>query len=124
SGETGLQIDMFGETQRLDGDDQIRFTNKSFQEYLLYRLRGYAYHPRFLQFDADFKLGMLQQRLGQSGTQGDSISGGGRNTVLDGYDVYLRFFQEHPLSLSLFAQHDRSAVLELFTDRILIDQRG
>ncbi|MCL5270029.1 MAG: hypothetical protein M1457_05650, partial [bacterium] len=127
-GEVGFEYDYFGEKQKLsDGSSaSTRFTNQSFQEYLLYRLRGYAYHPRFLEFDTRVKLGFLQQQITREGVDSDydGFKGGSSNTFLNGYDIYLRFFKDHPLSLSLSANRDHTAVMELFTDRILLDSQG
>ena len=121
SGRTGIRFDYLSESQKRNGSDDIQLSNRSFQEYLLYRLRGYVYHPLFLDFRTNFKIALLQQMVDRSGTSGDLGGDGSSNSFLYGYDVYLHFLKEHPLSLMLFANKDRSAVIQIFSDRQLID---
>jgi hypothetical protein len=120
-GELGFSSDYFGERQTFEGYDSIRLSNHSFEEYLLMRLQGYVYHPRFLDFRTRLKLGFLQQVITRSGLDSDTSEDLDSNTFVRGYDVYLTFLKEHPLSVSLFANRDRRPVLQLFTDRQLIE---
>jgi hypothetical protein len=120
-GEIGLSFDYFGETQTHEGYDSIRFSNLTFEEYILMRLRGYVYHPRFLDFRTRVKIGLLQQFITRSGLDEDESENLDSNTFVSGYDIYLAFLKEHPLSVSIFANRDRRPVLQLFTDRQLIE---
>ena len=122
SGEIGFESLYTSEEQKRDGSDSLKMSNTSFQEYLLYRLNGYVYHPRFLDFRTQIKLGLLQQSIERTGgLDNDSF---GSNTALYGYDIYVNLFKDHPLSALLYANRDRAAVMELFTDRELIDTEG
>ncbi|MFH0794315.1 MAG: hypothetical protein V2A74_09825 [bacterium] len=124
SGEVGFEFDYLSESQSHEGGDKVSFSNRSFQEYLLYRLRGYVYHPRFLDFSARVKVGFLQQQIQRSDSGDGGFKGGNSNTFLDSYDLYMTFLKEHPLSISIYANRDRRAVLQLFTDRLLIESEN
>ena len=63
---------------------------------------------------------MLQQVIDRRGTFEDEEDFDS-NTTLWAYDVFLHFLKEHPYSLSLMASREREAVLQLFTDRQLIE---
>ena len=122
NGELGTDFLYKSETEKNDGSS-VKLSNRSFEEYILYRLRGYAYtHPRLLDIDAQVKLGLLQQALENSGLNEDRRDGSQRhNTFLSAYHLYLSFFKEHPLSFSIHADRDRDAVMDLFTDRIMTE---
>lgn len=122
-GELGTEFYYLSEQEK-SGGQSIDFSNRSFEEYLLYRLKGYVYHPRFLEIDSSIKLGLLQQSLSNSGLTNDNLSNGSSSTYLDTYNIFLSFLKEHPLSFSLFANHSRDAVMELFTDRVMTDSQG
>lgn len=121
SGELGLQFNYLRENEQNDGVSDSS-SNRTFEQYILNRLKGYVYHPRFLEFDVQFKLGMAEQNVKNSGSDaGDGFTGGSSNTFLYGYDIYLTFLKRHPFSASVYANHDRSPVMELFTDRQMIE---
>lgn len=121
-GELGTEFHYLTESEK-NGGESVNFGNTSMEEYILYRMKAYVYHPRLVDIDASFKLGLLQQSLSNSGLSGDNLSlrGGSSNTYLDAYSLYLNFLKDHPFSFSLWARHDRDAVMELFTDRLMID---
>jgi hypothetical protein len=121
NGEIGLSADYFGERQSLNEEDSVRLSNNSFEEYFLMRLKGYIYHPRFLDFRTRVKAGLLQQIIDRSGLDYDELKDLDSNTFVRAYDVYVTFLKEHPLSISFFANRDRRPVLQLFTDRQLIE---
>jgi hypothetical protein len=117
SGEIGFEGYYLSQHEERDGE-KLRLSNMTFQQYILYRLRGYSYHPRFLDFRAQVKLGLMEQIIERSGV------GDGDNSWTDavgGYDIFINFFKEHPFSASLFAQRDRRAVIEIFSDQQLIE---
>jgi len=120
-GELGFEFDYLGETQERGHSGSLEFSNRSFEEYVLYRLNGYIYHPLFMDFRTRFKLGFLQQLIersgGGSGQEGDIRS----NALLREYDVYFTLFKESPVSLDFFARRERDAVRQLFTDRYLVE---
>jgi hypothetical protein len=121
SGEIGFEADYLSETQKVDGGDSLEFSNRSLQEYLLYRLNGYVYHPRLVDFRTRFKIGLLQQSIDRTGGSFEGDDNFDSDTFIHGYDIYLNFLKEHPLSLMVYGHKDRSAVLQLFSDRQLID---
>ena len=123
-GELGLRFDYLSETQRRDGGDEVELSNRAFQEYLIQRIGGYVYHPRFLEFRSRFEIGMMQQFIENSGLGG--FAGGVEessrsNSFIGGYDLYLHFLKEHPFSAMVFAGRDRRPVLQLFTDRQIVE---
>ncbi|GAB4321332.1 MAG: hypothetical protein Kow0059_16010 [Candidatus Sumerlaeia bacterium] len=118
-GEIGFETQYYRETQSRDDGDTLRFTHNYFEEYLMYRLRGYVYHPRFLDFRARVKLGLTQQRFSREGALDNDT--GRSNETLTGFDIYLNFLKEHPLSVALYANRERRAVLQLFTDRQMVE---
>lgn len=121
SGEAGFEFHYLSEKQSRKGSSETKLSNRTFQEYLIYRMRGYVYHPRLLDFNAQVKLGLMQQSVDRSGNDDEHFSS---NSTIGGYDLYLHFLKEHPLSFSLFANKDRRAVMELFTDRQLVETEG
>ena len=121
SGEVGFESHYIEENQAFDSGDDVSFSNTSFQEYLLYRLNGFVYNPRFLDFRTRFKLGLLQQSIDRSGGSDQFGDGGSHSATLYGYDFYLHFLKEHPLSAILLASRERDAVIEIFTDRQIIE---
>jgi hypothetical protein len=120
SGEVGFEYDYLSETQQRDDADELKYTNHTMQEYLLYRVNGYVYHPRFLDYRTRFKIGLLQQSIDRAGGL-DAGDGDGKDATLWGYNIYLHFLKEHPLSLLLIASRERDAIIELFSDRQLIE---
>lgn len=118
-GEVGFETEYYTEKQSRDGGDTIKFNHSYFQEYVQYQVRGYSYHPRFLDFRAKIKLGMTQQNYSREGSNDDDD--GSSNESLYGYDIFLNFLKEHPLSVSVYANRDRRAVLQLFTDRQMVE---
>lgn len=121
SGEFGTRFDYFSETQSNDGSDELELSNQSIQRWLTYRLRGYVYHPRFIDFRAQVTVGMLRQSIERSGGAGRLADDADSDGFIGGYDVLVDFLKEHPVSFSIFASQDRSAVLEIFTDRQVIE---
>ena len=122
-GEWGLQFYYLTEQEK-SGGTSVSFSNRTFEEYISYRLKGYVYHPRLLEFDASFKLGLVQQSIANSGLGDNNIPHGASNTYLDAYNIYLTILKDHPVSFSVFANHSRDPVMELFTDRVMTDTQG
>lgn len=119
-GELGTEFRYYRERQSLSGGGKVDFRNMTFQEYFQYRARGYVYHPRFLDYRAMVKVGFAQQRIRRStdGPAGDESFRS--NEFLNAYDLYLKFFQEHPFSFDVFANRDERPILGLFTDTQMI----
>jgi hypothetical protein len=118
-GETGFRVDYLSEHQS-GSNGKANFSNRSFQEFTEYWMRGYVYHPRFLEVRARIELGLLQQLVKRQGV-GEDDGEFSNNTYLDSYDINLNFFKDHPYSLMLFANRERTPVLQLFTDLEMIE---
>lgn len=118
-GEVGFETEYYTEKQSRDGGDTIKLKHRYFEEYIQYQVRGYSYHPRFLDFRAIIKIGMTQQHFSREGSNEDDSDDS--NEELYGYDIFLNFLKEHPFSFAVYANRDRRAVLQLFTDRQMIE---
>ncbi|MDK2970505.1 MAG: hypothetical protein PWP23_260 [Candidatus Sumerlaeota bacterium] len=118
SAEIGIEYNYFGETIRRSGGGRTRYSNNYLQEYYQARIRGYAYHPRFLTYSAQVKLGLSQQWLKRE-SPGDSTSSQD-NDELVGYDLRVDLFKEHPVSGTVFARRDERILMGLFVDRYLV----
>jgi hypothetical protein len=116
--ELGIEYNYFGETIRRAGGGRLRYSNHFLQEYYQGRARGYAYHPRFLTYSAQVRLGLSQQWLRRD-SDGDRSSSFDNDELL-GYDLRLDFFKDHPLSASVFARRDERILMGLFVDRYLV----
>ena len=100
-GELGVEADYLSESRKLDGGDSLDYRNMAFEEYLRYRLNGYVYHPRFLTFRTQFKLGFYQQMIKRAeGPKGDDEDESS-SAVLREYDVYVRLLKDHLLSVDV-----------------------
>ncbi|MCB2153750.1 hypothetical protein KQI84_02595 [bacterium] len=117
-GEVGVEYNYWGENQRRDNGSPSRFRNHTFQEYFLYRAKGYIYHPRFLDYRAKVKMGFAQQRIRRSsGGDTDRFSD---DSFLSEYDLFVTLLKEHPVSFTLFATRKESPIFGLFTDRYMV----
>ena len=67
-GEIGSEFYYIKEKQSNQDSDTLDYEHWSIEEYIQLRFRGYAYHPRFLDFNGRVKLGLVQQRYERSGT--------------------------------------------------------
>ncbi len=123
--EIGMEYRYYGETIKRDSGGRIRYSNNYFQEYISGRLEGYVYHPRFLEFSTELKLGLAQQRLRRRDSDGESHSAD--NDELVGYDVRIDVLREHPVSATVTATQDERILMGLFVDRYMVrtkTQRG
>jgi len=123
-GELGLRYDYFSQSESFEGGDDLEIANHYFQEYVLGRTRGYIYHPRLVDFRAEGKIGLLQQIIRESGYSSSNVQDESNDGTIDGYDVYAYFLKEHPVSFSAFANRDREPLLELFTDRFMLERES
>lgn len=119
-GELGVEANYIGESREFDGGDSLDYSNLSFEEYLRYRFSGYVYHPRFLTFRSQFKLGFYQQMIkraeGPKGDEEDESS----SAVLREYDIYVRILKDHLLSADINARDEFDVVRQLFSDQISV----
>lgn len=122
-GEVGAEFDtVYGRDRNIG--DTASFRNTGFMEYIRYRMRATIYRPDVLEIDSDVKLGLLQQSINNSGLSGDEqFSQGDNHTGVGDYNLMLSFFKNYPLAFSIRANRERTPVMELFTDRFLVDRR-
>ncbi len=71
--------------------------DKFFEEGIDYFLKGYAYHPNLVAWDAQFRLGLSQQRMDINGDSFDT------NGNLLGYTLSALLLQQKPISVRLAA---------------------
>ncbi len=119
SGEIGVEAHVIQENESSNGTE-VELSNRTFREYILQRLNGYVYHPRFVEFRTRVEMGLMQQTVERSGL-GDTDDSSNWNGWVHGYDIYLQFLKDHPVSAMVFANKDRRAIIELFTDRQLVE---
>lgn len=125
-GEVGIEYNYLREEQKQEFTN-VEFVNSSLEEYILHCLRGYVYHPRFVDFQTKVKLGLLQQSLERTGDfpyGNDDDAGGDFNTDVNEYDLQVQILKEHPLSFDVQANRQRDIVRQLFTDRYLIESES
>ena len=107
--EIGFEYYHYGERQKRDGQETLRFQNDTFIEYLKYKARAYVYHPRLFYIRGSAKIGLVQQRIDRSGTL-DEDENYDSNSYLDGYEFFVDILKEHPVSGSLFATREKRPV--------------
>ncbi len=120
-GEVGVELYLFENRERFDGAEEVSFSNRTMREYILQRFVGYAYHPRLLDIRGQIELGLMQQTVSRSGGLDDFDTDSDWNGLVGNYDLQLHFLREHPISTLLFANRDRRAIIEIFSDRQLIE---
>jgi hypothetical protein len=117
SGALGYEFAWRREKQTSDrGSDYDRELHRH-EEYIQFNGQGYVYHPRFMSYDAMFRLGLLQQRY--SSDPGDSASA---NELLDEFDVSALFFPEKLVSFRARAARRDDVVRDLFSDILLFEE--
>ncbi len=115
-GEFGMEYHYFGDTIRRTESGRTRFSNHYFQQYLLGRARGYGYHPEFIDYTAELKMGLSQQWLSHSSPFTDSRSSRDLDTLL-GYNLRAEILKEKPVSGTVTASRDERILMGLFLDR-------
>ncbi len=114
--EMGAEYNYFGETLGGNGSGETRTTNNYFQEYLLGRIRGYGYHPRFIDYSGSLRLGLAQENLEYSNPQ-DGTSTSSDNDTLIGYNFRMDILKEYAASGTVSASRDERILMGLFVDR-------
>jgi hypothetical protein len=114
--EMGAEYNYFGETLSSNGSGETRTTNNYFQEYLLGRIRGYGYHPRFIDYSGSLRLGLAQENLEYSSPQ-DGTSTSSDNDTLIGYNFRMDILKEYAASGTVSASRDERILMGLFVDR-------
>lgn len=115
--ELGMNYHYYGETYHRTGDGRIRYSNNYLREYIAGTSEGYVYHPRFMTFSTELKLGLSQQwlRRDENGNTGSTDS----EDELIGYNVRADFLREHPLSATVEADREEHVLMGLFIDRYI-----
>lgn len=116
--EIGLEYNYFGETIKRNGSGRVRYSNHYFQQYISERVRGYAYHPRFIDYDVKLRAGLSQQYLHYENDSLDEDSHS--NDELLGYDVRLEILKENPISGTITSRRDERILMGLYLDRFLV----
>ena len=102
--------------------NELQQRERTFREDFLLRTRGYAYHPRLLDFNASGAIGLEQTDVETTGdVQQRSLDG--RNIA---YDVRTRWFKEHPYTATLYGvRNEVRARQTLFrTTEALVTEAG
>jgi hypothetical protein len=114
--EMGAEYNYFGEEISNEGSGTTEYSNHYFQEYLLGRIRGYGYHPRFIDYSGSLRIGFSQQRLEYSSPVTGSQSNDDNDNLL-GYNLRMDILKENNLSGTLSASRDERILMGLFIDR-------
>jgi hypothetical protein len=102
--------------------NQLEQRERTFREDFLLRTRGYAYHPRLVDFTASGAIGLEQTDVETTGDV-TQRSVDGRNLA---YDVRTRWFKEHPYTATLYGvRNEVRARQTLFrTTEALVTEAG
>lgn len=122
--EIGTEYNYYGETIKRTNGGRIRYSNNYFQEYVQGRVEGYVYHPRFVSFQTQLKLGLSQQRLRR---ENGGVETSDSNDELLGYDLRADILRDHPVSATVAATREERMLMGLFVDRYQVkteSQRG
>ena len=95
-GEVFINGDVRSEQETRSGF-KTKENDQFFEEGINYFLKGYAYHPNLVAWDAQFRLGLSQQRMDINGNRFDT------NGDLLGYTLSALLLQKRPLSVRLTA---------------------
>ena len=109
------------ESRRTDFN-QLDQQERTFREDLLLRTRGYAYHPRFLDFTASAAVGLEQTDVETTGDV-TQRSLNGSNLA---YDLPTRWFKEHPYPATIYGTRNEARARQtLFrTTEALVTETG
>lgn len=116
-GRLGVEAVYRTEDQTSDGGSDFHRELRRFEEYIELTGEGFVYHPLFMDWRGQVRLGLLQQRYETDAGDGENV-----HDLLQEYDFDAIFFQEKPVRILVNARRRDDVVRDLFSDVIHVEE--